>query len=102
MLGIFGEDFVEGRWALVVLAGGQALAASIGVASTVLSIGEDRMAALWIILGNVVVNVVLCFLFIPLWGITGAAAANAVAQVSNRLAGHVILKRRRGLSLTAW
>lgn len=102
VLGIFGEDFVDGRWALVVLAGGQVLGAAIGVASTVLSIGEHRMTALWIIVGTVVVNIVLCFLLIPLWGITGAAAANALSQVSNRLAGHVILKRRRGLSLTAW
>ncbi|MDO5503216.1 MAG: polysaccharide biosynthesis C-terminal domain-containing protein [Actinomycetia bacterium] len=102
ILGIFGSDFLPGRNALIVLAAGQLVSAALGVASTVLSIGQHRLMALALVTGTVIVNVVLCFVFIPMWGITGAALANAVALVSNRLAGHIILKRRRGLSLTAW
>ncbi|AXH96870.1 MATE family efflux transporter [Ornithinimicrobium avium] len=102
LLSVFGPEFVAGRDALVVLAVGQVVTAALGVATTVLSIGDHRLVALWITAGSVVLNIVLCFLLIPIGGITGAAVATAVSQSSNRLAGHLYLKRRLGVSVTAW
>ncbi len=81
VLRVFGPGFDEGAVPMAVLAGAMALATAAGTVQTILLMGgrstwqlADKSAAL-------VLNVVLGLLFIPWWGITGAALAWAVTII---------------------
>ena len=77
ILSIFGSEFVDGRWALMILALGQVFNTATGSANTVLLMsGQSRL----VMRNTVVMGVVLLAttaMIIPFWGITGAALAAA-------------------------
>ncbi len=78
VLRLFGPGFVAGRWALLILAGGQLVSAGTGVAISLLSMTghHDRVAFIlgWCVLVNLVLNAA-CILWL---GLLGAALATAV------------------------
>lgn len=85
ILGLFGEEFRAGTEILSVLCIGKALASSTGMTGRVLGItGRARLNLINMILlvgGNVLLN----FLWIPIWGGIGAAAATSLCLILVRL-----------------
>lgn len=81
-LGIYGDRFDEGAPAMLVLSAGNLLVTVFGLASNVLA-GAGRGGLLLfnsvLLMG---INIVLNLVLIPLWGITGAAAATSIALAS--------------------
>jgi O-antigen/teichoic acid export membrane protein len=76
LMRIFGANFIVGSGALVLLAIGQLLYASTGAAGLmVLMSGHSRLELLNVTV-TLAVNVTLCFLLIPRYGIIGAAIAH--------------------------
>ena len=102
LLRAFGPGFQAAHSALVILSIGQLVGAALGVGTTVLSMGDHRHTAVWITGLTVVVNLGLAFALVGPFGLEGAAVANASGLVFNRLAGHLVSRRRLGLSLTAF
>lgn len=79
ILDLFGGQFREAAAVLVLLALGQLIGAAAGnVGLMVLMAGKSHLE-LANVVASLVVNVVLCFLLIPPYGIMGAAVANATA-----------------------
>lgn len=76
LMRIFGSNFVVGSAALAVLAIGQLLSASMGASGLmILMSGHSRME-LFNVIVTLAVNITLCYLLIPHFGIIGAAIAH--------------------------
>ncbi|MHB9111533.1 MAG: flippase [Thermoleophilia bacterium] len=76
LMHIFGSNFVAGSAALVFLAFGQLLNASTGAAGIMLLMSGHSRLELLNVTVTLAVNVMLCFLLIPHYGIIGAAIAH--------------------------
>ena len=80
-LSLYGRDFVNGYVALIILAVGQLLNSFCGfVGFLMMMTGHHNRAALVLSL-SCVLNLILNMLFIPLWGMTGAALATAISLI---------------------
>ncbi|MEM7083792.1 MAG: flippase [Pseudomonadota bacterium] len=78
---VFGDEFVRGYPALVVLGVGQLINASAGSVGTFLSMTRHERDTARAILAGTGVNTVLNLILIPAFGLIGAAAATALSTV---------------------
>jgi O-antigen/teichoic acid export membrane protein len=96
-LALFGPDFPAAQTALVVLAAGQLVNVACGSVALVLSVtGHERAVLRGMALGASA-NLVLNALMIPLWGVTGAALATALATALWNLALVGCVRRHLGV-----
>ncbi len=99
ILGLFGEEFVAGYFALLILAGAYLVVTATGIAGYALIMTRyERTVALVAALGaltNVAGNVAL----IPVWGINGAAYATALSTVAVSVTFAVLAQRRLGIRM---
>lgn len=79
VLHLFGAEFVVGATALAVLASGQLLNAGSGGVGYVLMMSGHQFQKMAGDVSFALLNIVLNLLFIPRWGILGAAAATAAS-----------------------
>lgn len=102
LLGVFGPRFVSGYGALTILVCSQIVSSLAGSVGFLLSMtGEERVAAR-VTVATGVINVALNAGLIPLFGLLGAAAATATANVLWNLSLVLVVKRRLGLSSLAF
>ncbi len=81
LLSIFGEEFILGTNALIILASGHFFTAVAGSTIPILNMtGHEKMARN-IILTGTILNIILNYLLIPLYGIEGAAVSTATSTV---------------------
>lgn len=81
LLGLVGNDFVEGAVPLSILCLGQIINAGAGSVGLILNMtGHERDAAKGIVMAAAI-NALLCFILIPIWGINGAAVAAALSTI---------------------
>jgi O-antigen/teichoic acid export membrane protein len=97
MLWMFGHDFVSGYRLMFILAIGLLARASVGPAERLLNMLGERRSCAMVYGGAFALDVALCFLLVPRFGIEGAAIANAITLVSESVALFVIAKYRLGL-----
>jgi O-antigen/teichoic acid export membrane protein len=97
ILEMFGHGFVAGYQLMFIMAIGLLARASVGPAERLLNMLGERRACALVYAGSFAANIGLCFLLIPRWGITGAAAANAVTLLCESASLFVIAKVRLGL-----
>jgi O-antigen/teichoic acid export membrane protein len=85
ILSLFGPQFEAGAQVLMVLTLGQFVNAATGPVGYLLNMsGYHRIEGRIAVVGALM-TVGLCFALIPLWGILGAAAANAIATAGCNL-----------------
>ena len=97
ILSLFGPQFETGAQALIILSVGQFVNAATGPVGYLLNMsGFHRIEGRIAVVGAVM-TVGLCFALIPLWGILGAAAANAMATASCNLLRVYYAKSRLGI-----
>ena len=97
ILSLFGLQFEAGAPALIILSVGQFVNAATGPVGYLLNMsGFHRIEGRIAVVGAVM-TVGLCFALIPLWGILGAAAANATATASCNLLRVYYAKSRLGI-----
>jgi O-antigen/teichoic acid export membrane protein len=101
VLALFGPDFTQAYWALVILTIGQLYNAATGVAGFLMSMtGHQRMVAR--VYGvSAVLNVVLNACLIPIWGIEGSAIATTTTTIVWNTILVVYVWKRLGLRVTA-
>lgn len=81
LLSIFGADFTAGATALIILASGSLVMASTGPSGYMINMtGHSKLSFINSVF-FLIITVVLDILFIPRWGITGAAFAGTLAIV---------------------
>ncbi len=81
ILGLFGEEFKMGAFALMILAMGQFINAVSGSVGYILQMTDKQKVFRDVVLFAVIINILLCFSLIPVFGILGAAIANSVTIV---------------------
>lgn len=97
---LFGIEFIPGRGALTILCFGQLVnAATCAVGWLLMMTQYEKYTAFNDGLGAVF-NIVLNALFIPRWGIEGAAAASALSLAIVNISNSVIVQRKLGINGT--
>jgi O-antigen/teichoic acid export membrane protein len=102
MASVFGEEFARGAAALAILAAAQVINAATGSVNDLLNMtGHERDTALGMAIGAAA-NIALNFLLIPIWDMAGAATATALSLILWNLWLVVSVRRRLGLTSTAF
>lgn len=78
-LGIFGEEYIVGKWAMVFLVIGQFINAISGSVGYILQMTGKQKYFQKIILFSTLINLILNFILIPVYGIIGAAIASMIS-----------------------
>ena len=100
ILAIYGHDFVTGATSLQILATTWLLRSSLGPQEMLLNIvGRERIVTMFHVLA-VVLSLVFSLVLVPMYGITGAAMAHAIAWISTGILMHHIVVRKLGLRVS--
>ena len=81
LMGMFGESFKAGTLALIFLTLGQFVNAISGSVGYILQMTGNQVYYQNVILIGSIINILMNFVLIPIYGITGAAIASAVSMV---------------------
>jgi len=81
ILGVFGEEFKTGALALIILTIGQFVNAAAGSVGYILNMTGKQKFVQNIIFIGALINIILNYLLIPIFGIIGAALASAVSMI---------------------
>ncbi|BBL81901.1 flippase [Thermus thermophilus] len=98
VLGFFGPEFAEGYWALVLLALGQLVNASVGPVGYLMSLTGHQNLSAWVYGLSALVNIGLNALLIPIWGLVGAALATMTTMVLWNVWLYALVRRLLGIS----
>jgi O-antigen/teichoic acid export membrane protein len=98
ILGVFGSDFVAQKWTLIILAAGTAFYAAGGPASSVLMIAGHEGRYPWIVAANIALRFLGFAIFIPLFGLQGAALAAATSLGIVTIVLNILCRRWLGLN----
>ena len=99
-LNLFGPEFIQGQRALYILCVGTFVSTSIGLSFMILNMtGHERYTAKvgWI---TTVLNIVLNAIFIPLWGVEGAAIATSSSIMLGGFLSLFAVRQRLGIDAT--
>ena len=80
-MGLFGEEFRKGALALVFLTIGQFVNAACGSVGYILNMTGKQLLVQNIILISALINMVLNYLLIPIYGINGAALSSTIVII---------------------
>ncbi|MDQ0339453.1 O-antigen/teichoic acid export membrane protein [Caldalkalibacillus uzonensis] len=93
ILSLFGPNFIDGTYALVILAIGQFVTLSTGpVASLLMMTGYGRFHRNNVLL-SAFVNLILNLCLIPIYGINGAAVATAISLMVKNVLAVIFVKK---------
>ena len=102
ILSLFGPQFTDSYPLMFILAVGLLARAAIGPIERFLSMmGEQRVSAL-VYAGAFAINLGLCFVLIPPFGLAGAAIATTTALIVESIMLFVVTKRRLGFHVFVW
>jgi O-antigen/teichoic acid export membrane protein len=94
ILTILGPDYLQSKWVIFFIAIGNLFDMMTGTNSIIISYSKHyRMMFTFTIL-LIIAVLALLYLFIPLWGITGAAIAIAATLALNNLMRYIFLYRK--------
>ncbi|GAA4642125.1 flippase [Pontixanthobacter gangjinensis] len=94
---LFGTAFEGASLPALLIAAGFTFSAAIGMARTLLVMQGNEFLVMRTTLVALVLNVVLCILLIPRYGITGAAIANLSANVGWNILLWALARRSTGI-----
>jgi len=93
ILSLYGPEYLNGKMVLFYRGLGQLINASVGsVWYIVIMTGHPRIR-FFAILTSAIINIVLNFLLIPIWGIDGAAFASMASTVFINILGFFVVKK---------
>ncbi len=96
LLSFFGEDFTAGAEAMVILAAGFFFSAFSGSCIYILNMTGKEKVARNILLIATIINIVMNYYFIPLFGINGAAISTAASTVFWNILAVLFIYRYQG------
>jgi O-antigen/teichoic acid export membrane protein len=80
LLGIFGKSFQAGWLALIVLSIGAFTTGITGTAGTVLQMTNNQKTVQNVLFATLIIEVILNYILIPIYGVTGAAIASVICS----------------------
>ena len=81
ILGIFGQEFTEGKWSLIILTFGQLFNAATGSVGLFLNMSGNQKVLRNTSIIALAIQTVLAIILLPIWGILGASIAVTLAGV---------------------
>lgn len=96
ILGVFGGEFTNGTWALIILCIGQFVNAVSGSVGYILQMTGQEKVFQKIIGISLALNIVLNYWFIPIYGIEGAAIASSISMIFWNLTAVYYIKKHIG------
>jgi O-antigen/teichoic acid export membrane protein len=93
ILRIFGEAFVVGSKALILVSIGQLFSVGVGSAGLMITMTGKPKYSLYINLMTAIVNIVLNYVLIPIYGISGAGLASLVTVATANIARLIVVYR---------
>lgn len=103
IMAVFGDEFVPGWPAMVLIAGAQLFNSSVGLTGRVLAMTGHQKIVMYSTVGATVAAVAASFALIPFYGLMGAAAATAIAIVLANVATLFAVRRLLGFwPYTRW
>ncbi len=102
LLYLFGPEYEAAYPVMFILAIGLLARAAVGPAERLLSMLGERKPCALIYAAAFIVNLVLCIVLIPRFGIDGAGAATSVALVFESIMLFIVARRRLGLHVLMW
>ncbi|MCD2179377.1 lipopolysaccharide biosynthesis protein [Rhizobium sp. C1] len=102
LLSLFGHAFVAGYPLLAILLVGILAKASIGPGEALLAMVGEQRRCVAIYIMALAVNLALNMTLIPVYGLYGVAIATSGAMVFEALALHITIRRRLGITLSAF
>ena len=100
-LSLFGAEFIPAKPALTILCLGQLFSIASGSVGILLTMTGNERCNLIASSINVLLNIVLNWFWIPLWGLAGAAAATTVSTVVVNIYKVITVRKRVGVDPTA-
>jgi O-antigen/teichoic acid export membrane protein len=97
-MGIFGAEFAKGRYALVFLALGQFMNSTAGLVGPYLNMTGKQKAFRNIVLLAALIDIALCYLLIPRFGINGAAIATMTSLFFWNITSVIVIKKADGIN----
>ncbi len=97
ILGLFGKTVAGGATALYIIVAGYFVNAISGPVGTILNMTGHQVIYQNVLLAAGIVNVGLCLVLIPEYGINGAAAATAVSMMLWNLLSVYFVKKKFGI-----
>jgi len=79
LLGLFGKEFLLGAWTLIFLVSGQLIKSIFGTLDYILQMSNQQKPLMIYALTSAIINVLLNYIFIPIYGIEGAAIASMIS-----------------------
>ncbi|MFT5672229.1 MAG: O-antigen/teichoic acid export membrane protein [Polaribacter sp.] len=97
ILGVWGNEFKEAYWTLIILGVGQLINLSTGAVGIILVMTGHEKVESSLSMIFIPLNLFLNFLFISLWGGLGAAIATAISVSGINIARTILVKQKTGI-----
>lgn len=97
LLGLFGEQFVEGETILVILCLGQIVNSFTGPVGVIMQMIGQQKAFRNIVIVALILNIILTITLIPIYGGIGAAISTSVSMFVWNISSTVYLRMRMGI-----
>jgi O-antigen/teichoic acid export membrane protein len=94
ILVILGPEYASGKWVIFFVAFGYLIDMGTGANGVIISYSKHYRVDFWFLTVLIVVVITSMYLFIPIWGITGAAVAIAISFLVNNLMRFIFLYRK--------
>jgi O-antigen/teichoic acid export membrane protein len=99
ILNLFGKEFLEARYALLILATGYLVNACFGLAEHMLNLSGHEKKLTIVFTFGLIVNIILNYFLIPLYGINGAALATMSSMIIWNVLAGLIIKKHLGFNI---
>jgi len=94
ILVILGPEYADGKWVIFFIGMGYLIEMATGANAQIIAYSKYYKVALWFLLVLIVLVLSTMYMFIPVWGITGAAIAVSFSFFVNNLMRHIFLYKK--------
>ncbi|MEA3448027.1 MAG: flippase [Bacteroidota bacterium] len=94
LLGIFGQEFTTGASTLIILAIGQVFGAFSGATIHILNMTGYEKISRNILLSTATINLILNYILVPRYGMTGAAIATSISTILWNLLSEIVIYQK--------
>jgi O-antigen/teichoic acid export membrane protein len=101
-LSLFGAHFVEGYYLMFILAIGPLARATVGPVERLLNMVGEQRVCMYVYAAAFAMNIALCVILIPPFGVAGAAWAISGAMMLEAVLLFIVTRHRLGLHVFIW
>jgi len=99
LLGLFGKEFILGKWALIFLVSGQLIKSIFGTLDYMLQMSNQQKSLMLYALISAIINILLNFILIQEYGIEGAAISSMISIFIYQFLLYLKVKKEFGFYL---